>query len=1191
MTKRVVTALAVLLAAGLAVADWMSAGGAAGSADVTILEQNTTGTTFEVTVPGVEVTPTVVDGREFSVVNLPGEVMASLEQGRPQVPKVSVLLAIPNGARVSARVLSRETRTLKVANVFPLQPPLLDGRQPGPLKQDVSFYSRDVSYPAFDLSPVTAGAWRDLATASLLVYPVKVNPARGEIEVTTRIRVRVDYSGGTYPQTAADFMFPMYAEYIDNFADIGVKPQTDYTAGVRYLVIGHNSYQTNSYLNDSLLGWVKQRGYEVRAEYRASWTDAGIKALIDTVYRSTTPKVLQFVLLVGEYSQIPMHSQGGVGHGDYWYSDIEPYPAGDNYPELALARLSPSSSSDLDNQIKKILKYQKNPPSTNNWLDKLTMVAHSEQYPDKYSGCVRGIYGMPKPYWAPQLETIMGYYTGNTTVTNAINAGRGIIPYRGHGDVQEWWSWGTEGSWYNSHIDALSNGDLTPVVYNIACLNGDIATGECLGEKWMRKYPGGAVGNLAATQASYTYPNHGICSTLVRASCDTWRITVPGVRDYVGPYFHLSEHMMYFDAYVAKYWPGSPYPDNIYMYLTFGDPSMPVWAGGMPVDATVNKPDSIPTGPYNLNVAVTAGGQPVEGALVCAWKGVEVYVSERTDATGNATLAVNAATNGPMKLTVSEGHARHSTPAVPHTPILPYEGTINVGGGGATAPNIVYLSNQVIDSTGNNNGMFDPGENGKIYVSIKNNGNAAGTNVTATLASNNALFTITDPNAAYGDIAINETKTNQSDPFTASAGSGIPPGTYVTCTLKVHTDNFAHDWTYTFVLQVGTPPTPPQFVIDLDTGAVRLGACAIGSIGYDEPPALDAGNGFQVPKGAASCLFFGSVEAGNSGSYLVDHFYGMPASGTTNHDWVAVESLSPYIPAVPADERWKGVMTDAGHSSPKGLRAEQNWYMLASDPYNDWAVVTYDLHNDGSSEIADMYVGYHADFDVGTAPTTNTANSDTVRRSMYMKQSSSENPVAGITLLAPTRFANLTAVDHDIWVYPDSCVTDNQKYRLLSGNIVLRNSNREYDWSVLVSAGPLTLPVGGSERVAFAIIGSNSVANWKAASDSAQSWYNANLLGVAEEATLNVATAERPLFLSPNPFRTGTYLNYFTGTAGNLDLTVYDATGRAVAGEQLAVKAGAGRYFWQPKNLARGIYFLKARTPERESVVKVLLVD
>ena len=127
--------------------------------------------------------------------------------------------------------------------------------------------------------------------------------------------------------------------------------------------------------------------------------------------------------------------------------------------------------------------------------------------------------------------------------------------------------------------------------------------------------------------------------------------------------------------------------------------------------------------------------------------------------------------------------------------------------------------------------------------------------------------------------------------------------------------------------------------------------------------------------------------------------------------------------------------------------------------------------------------------------------------------------------------------------------------------------------------------------MAFAVVGINGLADWIAAADSAQSWYD-NMSGIAEpETPINLATANRPLFLSPNPFRTGTYIHYFSGTAGNLDLTVYDAAGRAVAGSRLAIRAGAGSYFWQPKSLARGIYFLKAKTPGKESVVKVLLVN
>ena len=123
----------------------------------------------------------------------------------------------------------------------------------------------------------------------------------------------------------------------------------------------------------------------------------------------------------------------------------------------------------------------------------------------------------------------------------------------------------------------------------------------------MRKYPGGAVSALGATQASYTLPNHGQCSTVVRAMTDTWTVKVPGLRDYAGPVFSVSGQMSYMDAYLAKYWPEYPYYFNIWMYLTLGDPAMPVWAG-TPGTPTVSYPDTIPLGPYNFNVEVTVGG-------------------------------------------------------------------------------------------------------------------------------------------------------------------------------------------------------------------------------------------------------------------------------------------------------------------------------------------------------------------------------------------------------------------------------------------------------------------------------------------------------------------------------------------------------------------------------------------------------
>ncbi|MFO7639227.1 MAG: C25 family cysteine peptidase [bacterium] len=1188
MSRQVLLLLAVsvCLVAGSARAEWLAVGSGTGGADVRIIEQSRSRTVVEVTLPGLEMERTEVAGDEYARLSIPGDVMATIEVGKPQVPKVSLLLAVPNGASVTARATVSGTETFSVGNVYPLQPPQVDSRPQPPFTIDAGFYAEDGSFPGPAVSLIETGVWRDLAVANLQVYPVQVNPARGEITVARSVRVEVSHPGGSgFPASVPDWLYPTYGSFIDNFAELKFQPRVDYDEGVRYLVFCHQNHAGNSMLHDSLLGWVKQRGYETRVITKSSFTAAEIKDSIRAEYNRHNPPVLQHALLVGEYAEVPMGSYSGVGKSDFYYIDIEPSPTGDNYPELNTARLSPSSQADLDNQIRKILKYQLDPVLTGGWLERMTFVAHREQYPAKYSGCVRGVYHMPKPYWQPELDTIMGQFKNNTDVATAVNAGVGILAYRGHGNTTVWDGWcGT--SWTNSNVDALTNGDMTPVTLHWACYCGDISSATCHAEAWMRKYPGGSVSALAATQASYTLPNHGQCSTLARAMTDTWTITVPGVRDYVGPVFSVGGQMSYMAAYIAKYWPGSPYYYNIWMYLTLGEPAMPIWAG-TPAVPVVTYPDSIPTGAYNLNVGVNAGGQPVEDALVCAWKDGDFYVVGRTDASGSAMLAVSASSPGEVKITVSEGHARHSTPGVPHTPIIPHEGRTMAGGGGVQEPNVRYVGNRVDDSGGNNNGRFDPGETADIIVTVRNIGNAPAQNLTGKLRAYHAQFNVTDSTSAFGTLAQGADTNNAHDRFTAVAGNDIPGGTMVQCSLYLQSDNWGA-WKYGFQLVVGQPPTPGMLLMNHDTGYCRLTVSAQGSIGYDVAPG-DAGSGFQYPKTAASALFYGSFAVGNAEGYVADRHFGQPASGPQNSDLRVVDSLRAVVPPLAGDQHYRGSYSDAGHPSPKGLRITQNSYQAAHAGYDDFVVIVFDIANEGANAVNGLYAGVFADFDVGANPATNTATSDESRRFTYMRQSASANPTVGVKILEPASFANLTAVDHDRYVYPDSAMTDGMKWRLLNGTIVQRNSNRAYDWSTLTSVGPFDLAASESYRFAVAFVGGTSEDQARAHADSAQSWYAGNV-GLQEPET-RLATGLRPVFLSPNPFRRGTYVHYHSALAGRAELVAYDAAGRELERVGFDVAQGGGRYFWQPKELARGVYFLRVSIPGSESVAKILMLD
>ena len=378
-----------------------------------------------------------------------------------------------------------------------------------------------------------------------------------------------------------------------------------------------------------------------------------------------------------------------------------------------------------------------------------------------------------------------------------------------------------------------------------------------------------------------------------------------------------------------------------------------------------------------------------------------------------------------------------------------------------------------------------------------------------------------------------------------------------------------------------------QVLMTHDTGYCALTVTSFGAIGYENTP-VDAGEGFRYPKQAQTSLYYSGFAVGNSPDYVADRYYGYPPGSQPNPDLVTAESLIPIQPST-GDEQFRGAYTDSGHAAPKGLLVVQNTHQSAEPGYDDFVVMAFDIYNRGAEAVNGLYAGVFADFDVGSAPTSNTAASDEGRRIVYMKPGAvSDNPSVGLQILAPGSFANLSAIDHGKYVYPDSAMTDGMKYRFLDGTVAERTSNRPYDWSIMASAGPFDLEPDSVYRFALAFVGGSSAANILANADSAQSWYNNNTGIVHSPVRPDIA---RMFNVTPNPCRDRALVNYHAARDGRLLLSVYDAGGRLVDEMAVDVKAGAGSYLWQPRNLARGVYFLDIEVPENRSRVKTLLLD
>jgi subtilisin family serine protease len=106
-----------------------------------------------------------------------------------------------------------------------------------------------------------------------------------------------------------------------------------------------------------------------------------------------------------------------------------------------------------------------------------------------------------------------------------------------------------------------------------------------------------------------------------------------------------------------------------------------------------------------------------------------------------------------------------------------------------SGPVLRLTSTRIIDSTGNNDGILDPGETAALLATLRNFGGADCDNVTGKFRTYDTLLTVADSIGAWGDIPSGRSDTNTADPFMLDADSSIVPGTQFTCSLFISGDS------------------------------------------------------------------------------------------------------------------------------------------------------------------------------------------------------------------------------------------------------------------------------------------------------------------------------------------------------------------------------------------------------------------
>jgi hypothetical protein len=1124
----------------------------------------------------------------YDVPDLRGYVSTSAP-GEPIIPQAIFTFVVPANATVTnVEVVGSEKVDLPgTYNIHPAQAPRPLSVKPEPalVGPNDAVYGSSAAYPGKLVEFGYTGTKTGYRLCGVSAFPLQYSPVTGKVTLHTSLTLKVTYREDSYAATPltrqqAELAAGELRSFVANVSDIAKYAPplrlTDPT-DAEYVIITSDSYVATL---QPLADWLSRKGYItvfktvawITGAYPGYDNQEKIRNFIIDYYANHGT---MWVLLAGANSVVPSRAGRSICGGytgnvpaDLYYSDLQwswdgngnhiyGEASGDTvdfYADVYVGRAPIASVANAQTLVNKVFGYEKAP---NTGFIKKAYLPWVNLFTGYTGEAVSDtIAGMTPVGWTDTKAAS----PSPSAFQSQINTGYGICHGAAHGDDYGFYTDGGSAIYTTTQAAAQTNGmDKLVIMNSMACISGNIENQGCLSVTLQNNANGGSVANMMNSRYGWGQPpsfgpSERLCARFYDffIQKDSWLLGAAHARSK--------------DVYAMLPQNQEVWRWCFYDYNLLGEPAMPIWSD-VPGNLTVTAPDSVPTGTSSIRVNVASGG-PVNGAWVGLYKSGEVCTRGRTDASGNVDIIITPSTTGWLYVTAYAQDKLAITDSV-----WVYTG--------APMPYLNLVGYYIVDG-GNN--QLDPGETVDLFVTLKNIGNASATNVVGTLRDNSVHITEPDSTSSYG--TMNAGDTALGDRFQVTAAAGTPPGSNIQFTVHVTCDQGS--WDPTFTVFVGVPPTPGQVVMTHDTGYCKLSVTALGSIGYDAPPALDAGVGFSYPKASASQLFYSSLVLGNSATYVVDRYYGNPATAY-NTDFKVKDSLWAIIPPGSGDEHFRCAFNDSGHATPKKLTVTQHSYMATAAGYDDFAVLTYDIYN-GGPPANGLYAGVFADFDIGSDPATNQAAADTVRRTMSMRQASGANPTVGVKILDPLAFKNLSAVDHNLYVYPDTAMTDNMKYRFLNGTIVQRNSNRNYDWSICATAGPFDLPAGGSYRCAFAFVGGISADNFAENADSAQSWYD-NLLGVSEREGVSGTRDAARLACVPNPFSRSVQISYSVPVAGHVRAQVFDVSGRTVA--VLAdgpAAAGKVQTVWKPGNLANGVYLLKVVLPNGTASEKLMLL-
>jgi len=411
--------------------------------------------------------------------------------------------------------------------------------------------------------------------------------------------------------------------------------------GARYLIITHSNFYD---CIQPLAQWKNQKGMKCKVAQLSETgsTYDSIRNYIVQAYNTWNPQP-EYILLVGSGNFVPSYySSSSWLYTDNYFGDM----TGDYRAEIQVGRLPCNNLVQCSVMVSKILYYEKQPTFTDSlWMVKGTGIVREDNDPVDdtiYWNNVRFVYQLMQTAGFAAIDSFSSQRGNSATdVVNSVNNGRGIVLYRGQG-VNNWWLP------FAVNPASTANGTKLPIVASMTCQTMTMSPNESMvGERWLR------VGTVASPKGAVAFFGNTHTSSNVAAVRAT--ATRGFFRNFFSNTYQLGKAVLAAKESLYVRFANRAYYEGLNLN---GDPELNLLTQ-IPRQLTVTYPDTIGIGSQNIMIQVERLGTSIANALVCLWKGTEVYTYGYTNALGNVNLSINPQAVGNILLTVT---ARNSLP-------------------------------------------------------------------------------------------------------------------------------------------------------------------------------------------------------------------------------------------------------------------------------------------------------------------------------------------------------------------------------------------------------------------------------------------------------------------------------------------------------------------------------------------------